>query len=121
MSTFVLIHGAGDVGWSWHLVEAELRGRGHDVVAPDFPADNDTESLVDYADAVVDGGRRRRTWSSWATRSGRSPRHWSPSGFHRALVVVAGMIPAPGETPDEWWANTGYQQRGAEQAARTAG
>ena len=28
MSTFVLIHGAGDVGWYWHLVEAELRRHG---------------------------------------------------------------------------------------------
>jgi pimeloyl-ACP methyl ester carboxylesterase len=37
MSTFVLIHGAGDSGWYWHLVEAELRARGHDVVAPDLP------------------------------------------------------------------------------------
>jgi hypothetical protein len=28
MATFVLIHGAGDVGWYWHLVEAELLGGG---------------------------------------------------------------------------------------------
>jgi hypothetical protein len=28
MATFVLIHGAGDVGWYWHLVERELRRRG---------------------------------------------------------------------------------------------
>src|SRR6266508_2989154 len=27
MATFVLIPGAGDVGWYWHLVEAELRSR----------------------------------------------------------------------------------------------
>jgi len=27
VATFVLIHGAGDVGWYWHLVEAELRAR----------------------------------------------------------------------------------------------
>ena len=27
MSTFVLIHGAGDVGWYWHLTETELRQR----------------------------------------------------------------------------------------------
>jgi hypothetical protein len=33
VSTFVLIHGAGDVGWSWHRVEAQLRNHGHDVVA----------------------------------------------------------------------------------------
>jgi len=25
MATFALIHGAGDVGWYWHLVEVELR------------------------------------------------------------------------------------------------
>jgi len=38
MATFVLIHGAGDVGWYWHLVEVELRSRGHDTVAPDLRA-----------------------------------------------------------------------------------
>jgi hypothetical protein len=25
MATFVLIHGAGDAGWYWHLAEAELQ------------------------------------------------------------------------------------------------
>ena len=24
MATFVLVHGAGDVGWYWNLTEAEL-------------------------------------------------------------------------------------------------
>jgi hypothetical protein len=45
MSTFALIHGAGDGGWYWHLVAAELRSHGHDVVAPDLPADDDTARL----------------------------------------------------------------------------
>ena len=54
MSTFVLIHGAGDVGWYWHLVEAELRAHGHDVVAPDLPADDESAELGDYADFVVE-------------------------------------------------------------------
>ena len=26
------------------------------------------------------------------------------------LVLVAGMIPSPGEPPDDWWANTGYER-----------
>jgi hypothetical protein len=26
------------------------------------------------------------------------------------LVLLAGMVPAPGEPPGDWWANTGYQQ-----------
>ena len=42
MATFALIHGGGDVGWYWHLVEAELRERGHEVVAPDLPCDDDS-------------------------------------------------------------------------------
>ena len=42
MATFALIHGAGDVGWYWHLVVAELRRRGHQAVAPDLPCDDDS-------------------------------------------------------------------------------
>jgi pimeloyl-ACP methyl ester carboxylesterase len=30
------------------------------------------------------------------------------------LVLVAGMIPSPGEAP-KWWANTGYEQKAREQ------
>jgi len=54
MATYVLIHGAGDSGWYWHLLEAELRDRGHDVVAPDLPSEDDAAGLSEYADVVVD-------------------------------------------------------------------
>ena len=53
MAAFVLIHGAGDVGWYWHLVAAELRERGHDTVAPDLPFEDDSGGLAEYADAVA--------------------------------------------------------------------
>jgi hypothetical protein len=33
MATFVLIHGAGDAGWYWHLTEAELQARSHHTIA----------------------------------------------------------------------------------------
>jgi len=52
-STFVFIRIAGDVGWYWHLVEAELRERGHDVVAPDLPCAA-AAALPEYADAVAE-------------------------------------------------------------------
>jgi pimeloyl-ACP methyl ester carboxylesterase len=42
VAMFALIHGAGDVGWYWHLVDAELSRRGHDVVAPDLPCDDNS-------------------------------------------------------------------------------
>ncbi|MEU8618335.1 alpha/beta hydrolase [Streptomyces sp. NPDC048623] len=35
-------------------MEAELRGRGHDVVAVDLPCDDDSAGLAEYADTVVD-------------------------------------------------------------------
>jgi len=55
MATFVLIHGAGDVAWSWHLVAAELRAKGHDVVAPDLPCEDDGAGLDEYANTSSAG------------------------------------------------------------------
>jgi len=42
MATYALIHGAGDVGWYWHLVEAELRKRGHEAFSMDLPVEDDS-------------------------------------------------------------------------------
>ncbi|WP_369371760.1 alpha/beta fold hydrolase [Promicromonospora sp. Populi] len=128
MSTFVLIHGGGDVGWHFHLVAAELRARGHVVVAPDLPADDDSATLDDYADVVVE------TVAALGTTA--TPRDLVVVGHSfgaftaplvadrlpaDVLVLLAGMIPAPGEAPDDWWANTGYSAAVAEQAARDSG
>jgi pimeloyl-ACP methyl ester carboxylesterase len=54
MATYVLIHGAGSDSWYWHRVVPEPRARGHEVVAPDLPCDDDSAALSDYADVVVD-------------------------------------------------------------------
>ena len=53
MATFVLIHGAADSAWYWHLVEPELLEGGHDVVTMDLPCDDDSAGLPEYADTVV--------------------------------------------------------------------
>ena len=58
-TTFAFIHGAGDVGWYWHLVEGDLRGRGHDSVAPDLPVEDDRAGLVAYADVFLEAVGRR--------------------------------------------------------------
>jgi hypothetical protein len=44
--------------WYWHLLEAELRERGHDVAA-DLPSEDDSAGLAEYGDAVVEGSVRR--------------------------------------------------------------
>jgi pimeloyl-ACP methyl ester carboxylesterase len=122
MATFVLIHGAGDVGWYWHLVEPELRRRGHDVVAPDLPCDDDTASLLDYADAVVEAiGDRRDLVVVGQSYGGFTAPLVADRRAVDALVFVAAMIPAPGEKPADWWTNTGYRQAVDEQARRDGG
>lgn len=109
MSTFVLIHGAGDVGWYWHLVEAELRRRGHDAVAPDLPCDDDAAGLPEYADAVVEAIEDRTDLVVVAQSLGGFT---APLVCDRVpvklLVLVAPMIPAPKEAPADYWANTRY-------------
>jgi hypothetical protein len=34
------------------------------------------------------------------------------------LVMVAAMVPSPGEPPGDWWANTGHEQARREQDER---
>ena len=111
MTTFALIHGAGDVGWYWHLVEAELRASGHDTVAPDLPCDDDSAGLPEYANTVVDAIGDRTDLIVVAQSLG---------GFvaplvcervpTRLLVLVAPMIPAPGEAPADYWTDTRYAE-----------
>ena len=122
MTTFVLIHGAGDVGWYWHLVEAELRARGHDVVAPDLPGDDESATLTDYADSVIDvvGGRQDLVVVAHSFGGFTAPLVADRLPVD-VLVLVAGMIPAPGESPDDWWRNSGYYGAVEEQAARDGG
>jgi pimeloyl-ACP methyl ester carboxylesterase len=119
LATFVLIHGAGSDSWYWHLVVPELIARGHDVVTPDLPSDDDAAGLREYADAVVDAIGDRTDLVVVAQ---------SLAGFTAPLVcvrvpvslmvLVAAMVPSPGESAGEWWANTGHEQARREQALR---
>jgi pimeloyl-ACP methyl ester carboxylesterase len=110
MATYVLIHGAGDVGWYWHLEEAELRARDHDVVAPDLPCEDDSAGLPEYADAVIEAIGDRTDLVVVAQSLGAFT---SPLVCGRVavdlLVLVAPMIPAPGEAPADYWTNTRYE------------
>ena len=124
MSTFALVHGAGDGGWYWHLVEAELRSRGHLTVAPDLP-DDDSATLDDYADAVADAiadvaGDDDVVVVAQSFGAFTAPLVAARRPVSR-LVLVAGMVPRPGEPPEDWWEHTGYATAAAEQAAADGG
>jgi pimeloyl-ACP methyl ester carboxylesterase len=111
MATYVLIHGAGDVAWYWHLVEPELREHGHDVVAVDLPCDDDSAGLSAYADTVVGAIGKHGSLVVVAQSFGG---YTAPLVCARRpadlLVLVAGMVPSPGESAQEMFANTGYRQ-----------
>jgi len=111
MATFVVVHAAGDGAWSWQLVESELRERGHDMVAPDLPANDESAGLWDYAETVVDAIADRTNLVVVAHSFGGFT---GPLVCERvpvdALVLVAAMLPSPGEAPHDWWDNTGLRQ-----------
>ena len=119
VATFVLIPGAGGKAWYWHRVAAELERRGHEAVAVDLPADDDTAGLAAYADTVA------------AAIGDRGPVvlvSQSMGGFTAPLVcgrvpvelivLVNAMVPRPGETGGEWWTVTGQGEAAAAHAER---
>lgn len=120
MATYVLIHGAGSDGTYWYLVAPLLRGLGHEVITPDLPSEDDSAGLAEYADAVVAAIPARLVATRPAGARGLILVAQSMGGLTAPLVcervpvdlmvLVAAMVPAPGESPGEWWANTGQPQ-----------
>src|ERR1700712_5287751 len=107
-SPFVLVPGAGGDGWYWSRVAPLLRAAGHDAVVVDLPAGDEEAGLEEYADVIlhaIDGRARVRVVAQ------------SMGAFSAPLVVgradvaelalVAPMIPAPGESPSDWWSIDG--------------
>lgn len=109
MATFGLIHGGGDSALHWHLLEPELRFQGHEVIAMDLPCDDDSAGFAEYADAVVGAVGKRSDLILVAHSMGgfTAPLVCSRVPV-RLLVLVAGMVPKPGERGDDWTANTGF-------------
>lgn len=122
MATFALIHGGGDVGWYWHLVEAELRAMGHDPVAPDLPCEDDAAGFDAYADTVVEAiGSRLDVVVAGQSLGAFTATLVASRLPARALVLVAGMVPAPGERGQDWFADTGWQAAVEDQGRRDGG
>jgi pimeloyl-ACP methyl ester carboxylesterase len=109
MTTFALIHGGGGSGWDFHRLVPELAARGHDAIAPDLPITDKTAGLAEFTDTVL---------AALGDASDVAVVGHSYGGFTaplvaskvraRVLVYLAGMIPAPGEPPGQWWGNTGF-------------
>ncbi|MFF3413625.1 alpha/beta fold hydrolase [Streptomyces sp. NPDC002698] len=117
---FVLVPGAGGSAWFWHRVVSELRSRGHEAVAVDLPGADESSGLPEYTDAVAEaiGDRTGTVLVAQSMGGFTAPMVCTrvPVGL---LVLVNAMVPLPGETPGQWWGNTGSEP--ARLAAAEAG
>jgi len=119
MATFVLIPGAGSDSWYWHLVVPELEAAGHDVVAVDLPCDDDAAGLTEYADVVVGAiGDRQHVVLVAQSLGGFVAPLVCERVPVRMVVLVAAMVPKPGESGAEWWDNSGATRSRREMAER---
>jgi pimeloyl-ACP methyl ester carboxylesterase len=111
MTTFVLIPGAGGMAWYWHRVIPLLERAGHQALAVDLPGDDDQAGLHAYADLVVAAiGPRTRVTVVAQSMGGFTAAMVSARVQLGRLVFVNAMIPNPGETPGDWWGNTGSEE-----------
>ena len=124
MTSFVLLPGAGSTSWYWHRVIPLLEAAGHEVLAVDLPVGDESGGLDDYADvavAAVEGalpGRRDVVVVGQSMGAFTAPRLVGRVPV-AAIVLVCPMVPAPHESPGDWWANSGHEQ--ARRDAEAAG
>jgi pimeloyl-ACP methyl ester carboxylesterase len=113
---FVLVPGAGGAAWYWHRVVPLLEAAGHTATAVDLPGDDESAGLPEYAalalaasrdhdDVVLVGqslgGFTVPLVAQDLVGAGAPPRR---------LVLVNAMVPAPGETPGDWWDHVGQEE-----------
>jgi Alpha/beta hydrolase family len=109
VTTFVLIPGAGTDPRVYGATIEALRHHGHHGLAPPLPLDDEDAGPSDHAAAVVRAASDEADVAVVAQSLGAFA---GPLVAQRlgavALILIAPMIPRPGETAGEWWGNTGH-------------
>jgi pimeloyl-ACP methyl ester carboxylesterase len=108
--TFVLVPGAGGIAWYWHRVVPLLEAAKHEAIAVDLPGDDAQAGLSVYADRVLEAIGSREVILVAQSLGGFTAPLVCARARVRMLVFINAMIPAPGETAGEWWANTGWEE-----------
>jgi hypothetical protein len=110
--TFVLIRGAGIEPGVWRWTIEELQALDHRGVAPRLPLDDPNVGPSAHANAVVQAVRGLRGplvvvgQSLGAFAASIVPTRTEVAG----LVLLAPMIPAPGQTAGQWWAAVNHAE-----------
>jgi pimeloyl-ACP methyl ester carboxylesterase len=112
-TTFVLVPGAGADPRVYGATIEALRDLGHDGIAPPLPLDDAAATPSDHAAAILDTlpdpppgplvvvGQSLGAYSAAIAAARLRPAR---------LILLAPMIPAPGESAGEWWKGTGHDQ-----------
>ena len=119
MATFVLIPGAGTDPRVYEATIEALGDLGHDGAAPALPLHDEHATPSDHADAVASAVPRIGELVVVAQSLGAFA---GPLVTTRVtvsqLVLLAPMIPQPGETAGAWWTNTRHDEAIADLLAR---
>jgi len=113
VTNYLLLHGAASTGWIWHRVEHGLREHGHDVVAPDLPCADPAAGLQAYTETALRSaevfGDQPVVVVAQSLAGMIAPVVATRRPVSR-IVLVAAMIPKPGESAYEWAASTGQME-----------
>jgi Alpha/beta hydrolase family len=102
--TYLLIPGAGGDTWFWHRL-APLLG---DVIAVQLPGADPDAGLPEYVDLAVEAAADASELVVVAQSLGGFTALPACERLDvRHLFLLNAMIPVPGETAGDWWANTG--------------
>ena len=110
-STYILVPGAGGDALYWHWVAPLLRDAGREAIAVPLPAGQDGVGLAEYADAIVAamGDRDEVVLVAQSMGAYSAPMAAARGGVAR-IVLVAPMIPAPGEPAEDFWRASGQDE-----------
>jgi pimeloyl-ACP methyl ester carboxylesterase len=114
-ATFVLIPGAGTDPRVYTSTIEALATLGHDALAPNLPLHDEDARPSDHADAVAGAvpGHAELVVVAQSLGAFTGPLVAARVPVAK-LILLAPMIPKPGETAGEWWGNTGHEQAIAE-------
>ncbi|RAU99361.1 alpha/beta hydrolase [Mycobacterium colombiense] len=109
MTLFALLHGGLHDGSCWDRVAVELARRGHRVVAPDLPVDDDSAGALEWARVAIDAIEGARVGAASPnidddvvvvahSLSGLCAPVIATLHEVRRMVFVGGLLPVPGQS-----------------------
>ncbi len=111
MACFILIPGAGSDPRVYDATIVALGEHGHDAIAPPLPLRDPRATPSDHAASVAVAIPKRADVVVVAQSLGAfSGSLLAATAPVRQLILLAPMIPRPGESAGEWWGNTRHEE-----------